>query len=276
MSDFSLIGGQAKQVAIGFDVSTTRGVAVTANASTNTVGSWAEIVSVANNTTGGALTVIITGIPAASTPAEHLVDIAIGDSGSEVVIASKLYFTDSYDANAKTKVDEWSLPIHIPQGVRISARTQSATGSRVCNVHGRLGIGGFKSQSNLARMTTLGEDTASSSGTLVAHGTNAYGTAVSLGTLANPVKGFFLAMGRDPASWTNGQIAVRVGLNATDNEIIFDGYLAKTFGGGEDMGTGVTPFVPVQIPSGEEIMVSVSATANNTDFDFDFIFYGVD
>lgn len=277
MGDFSLIGGSPRDIEYGFDATNVRGQSITAGAA-NVKGSYSDIVTAVNNTQGGSFLRVIVDTDRVADAAEFLLDIALGPA-TETIIVNNLYLCRCPTVAAASELYVYDIPINIPTGVRVSARIQSTTASALAFVYIKVMGKSFKGQSGLGVVTTYGADTASSSGTQVAHGTAGWGGSwveiTASTTLA--MKGFFVARGRVPASWANGTFAMRLavgGSGSEDSGIIYTADLAKSHAN-EGFGGGVSPFIPVSIPSGSRISIKVNAVANNTDFDFDFIVYGV-
>jgi hypothetical protein len=122
-ASFSNMEGAGGIDVLGFSSGSTLGTTITASGSTNTKGSYSELVAATSRDYMG---FFIGTTGASATTKHHLLDIAIGAAGSEVVILSNLYILTTAMWSA---VPTFFLPINIPAGTRISARVQSATAS---------------------------------------------------------------------------------------------------------------------------------------------------
>lgn len=98
---------------------------VTAAASTNTKGSWTQLIASTSNLGDTLRLECDIDVSGATTGA--LVDIAFGASGSEVVVIENL----AIGSWANTAIE---IPLKIPQGTRISARIQANVASRQATV----------------------------------------------------------------------------------------------------------------------------------------------
>lgn len=98
----------------------------------------------------------------------YLVDIAVGGAGSEVVIVPNILFDSS--RNIVGNMLNFTLPLNIPAGTRISARCQEVggTGTRQVQVTivGRSG-GSNYGPSDIGQATNYGAITASTNGVLI-------------------------------------------------------------------------------------------------------------
>ena len=99
-------------------------VALTSHASANTKASSYTEITAATTYHATRMMISITG--SGSVLRDHLVDIAVGAAGSEVVLFPNLIYSAGSDT-------EWScvydFPCDIPAGTRLSARTQCSTGN---------------------------------------------------------------------------------------------------------------------------------------------------
>lgn len=120
---FSQQEGVAGYDSIGFDSANGIGTAITSSVSTNTKGSYTQLVASTAKDYCGLLLVPDTN--QSGTATALLLDIAIGAGGSEQVIVPNFYQSSFND-----KVATSFVPINIPSGTRISARCQSATASQ--------------------------------------------------------------------------------------------------------------------------------------------------
>lgn len=136
------------------------GTNVTASSSVNTKGSYAQLISSTDYDSYGFFL-----IPANATDPNvattMLFDIAVGGSGSEVVVLSNIMLTTGTN-NSNGQVTAL-IPIFIPKGTRIAARCQSVISSQQINLTIlMLGGGSVAPWQTYAGAETLGADTANS------------------------------------------------------------------------------------------------------------------
>jgi hypothetical protein len=128
--DFVQMEGSASIDSYGFLTASSQGTAVTASATANAKGSYAQLTAATSyDLMGFALGFDTQG--AAPTNAYMFVDIAVGPAGSEQVICSNIPIM-SGSANPLTNTE--FIPIQIPAGTRIAARASSSTGSTVAGI----------------------------------------------------------------------------------------------------------------------------------------------
>jgi len=101
---------------------TSQGTVITASASTNTKGSWTELIS---STSRKTFAVVINLRRPGGTDHRYLFDIGTGVADSEVVLIGNL----GQEASTTNWMTVWHFPITIPPGTRIAARTQSHVAS---------------------------------------------------------------------------------------------------------------------------------------------------
>lgn len=155
----SLLKANGQVFQAGADTSVSEGTQVSSSGSSNTKGSFVQLISSTTYTFGGLL-IVLGG--ANTSGRGFLVDIAIGAAASEQVIIPNLYYYSQQDST----LCHAYVPIMIPQGSRISARCQSTTASNNVRVN-VIGVSG----EGLARdAVTYGADTANTTGTTVSSG----------------------------------------------------------------------------------------------------------
>jgi hypothetical protein len=161
----------------------------------------------------------------ASTNYRVLVDIAIGGAGSEQVIIPNLLAGNSAPSGS-TSVggSQYYFPICIPAGSRISATAQANTTAKTVHVAVYL----FQHQIPGAwygqRVTDYGTSTATSSGTSMSPGNNAYATDVSLtASTTNPIQ--YLQLGMDlltNTTLTSSRGLARISTGTTPDILVDD------------------------------------------------------
>lgn len=267
----------AKQIEHGFSVSTAMGVLVTCGAA-DTKGAWTEIVSASNNTENSD-NVAVELFPQHSINEAHrnyLVDVALGEAGSEHVIIANLGLIGTQAIGDEANGYIYNLPLKIPAGVRISVRGQSSLASSSFHALIRRLVGGYP---GFGKTITVGADTSDTSGvnaTVTSAGSwQAWVEMTS--SLSENIKGFVISRIKEDSSWTNGALAMQIGVGSAGNEVVIAGpYTMVTNGANETMTLPTTPFLPIPIASGERVSVRAAATdVAVTDFNFEYILYGV-
>lgn len=180
------------------------GTSITANASAHTKATSYTTLIASTTQDAWGITVMLTNTAVASTRTSTLVDIAIGAASSEVVIIANLIGGNaSATGGAQGWGHQYFFPIHIPAGVRLSARSQAFTGSDTVNVAIQLHHHYDPNVWYGSRVTTYGADTATSSGTSMSPGNNTYATDVNLSaSTTNPIR--YIQIGADLLTNTAG------------------------------------------------------------------------
>jgi len=254
---------------------TTGGGNITAAASANTKGSWGELVASTASRLSGLFVVIGNGN---GTARDFRIDFGIGGSGSEQVLVPDLLYSVASDLAPST----YFLPVRIPVGSRVSARSQSSTGSSTCNI-AVYGISqGFSGAPGFGQVTCYGiPGTDDSGGTEYDPGgsanTKASWTQVVSST-SQPIKQMLVVIGniRNNNQVARYQWAMDVGVGAALSETIVipdlwflcdtpsDGRVPAAFG----------PF-PCDIPAGTRLAVRAQCSGTDaTDRKFDVLIYG--
>lgn len=132
-TDYGLDGATGVLNSYGFSTSTSLGTVVTASASANTKGSWAQLTASTSTDIAGFFVTCDDQNTNSTTAITHLTDIGIGAGGSEIVVLSNLAFVNSFGMQPSVKGPYF---VNIPSGTRLAARTQcSATGSKTCGIY---------------------------------------------------------------------------------------------------------------------------------------------
>lgn len=131
---------------------------VTASATTNTKGAWAQLSAAVGFSVFG----VVISLGSRSVNTDMLVDIGTGGAGSEQVVISNILLTGNTSGSG---AKAFYFPLRIPNGTRVAARMQSATASATCDA----GIGFYGStflgMPSFDLFTTYGALTATSTGT---------------------------------------------------------------------------------------------------------------
>lgn len=149
MSDWLPSGGFPRTETWGASTATSSGTTLAANATANVYGSFSELIA----STGIFARRIMLEIADASGAGALAIDIAIGASGSEVVIAEAVHA--QMDGAGRNNAMSYVLPISVPAGVRVSARLKSEFGGRTVKVVAR-GVAGDDQVTSFQGMSYLG------------------------------------------------------------------------------------------------------------------------
>ncbi len=276
MSDFCLIGDNIELSNYGILSGSTDSIAVTANASANTLGSFAQIVaSTGDDINGFWLTICSDTI---SVNSDYLLNLAIGSASNEEIIVPNILYSLSGGSDLDF-LKKLFIPIEIPAGTRISAQIQSTTGSNVARVSIMAAPPFFTSPVMGQEVISIGENTGDSGGTQVDPGgtANTKGSYVQMtASLSDDIRAIMVLQGQ------------QANTNQRNNRVHFD--LAIGAGGSEeilipDMVTrvsateilnGMNDFVPIAIPAGTRIAIrSASSDNNSPDRLLDYVIYGL-
>lgn len=250
------------------------GFTVTSSATANTKGAYTQLVASTNFDASGLILVIDPQFE----DTHYLIDVAVGAAGSESVILSNYYSAGSLAVTTVPLL----LPLSIPAGTRISARSQDNFGSSASFVSGMVLGSGFFADSAWSSIDTYGAATGTSTGTSV----NAGATANTKGAWTQLVasttrahKGLMVAVGRTNASTAAAadygcSIDVGVGASGSEQVIIPDLVHAVTTAK-KNAGHNVTFPIPCDLPAGSRLAARMqSSTTNTTDRVLDVAVYG--
>lgn len=263
-------GGQAFESA-GAVAASSAGTTVAASASANTKGAWVEITA-ATARDAQALLVELSAVGAMA----GLVDVAVGASGSEVVIVANLIIQRRQTAGLSVL-----FPIPIPAGTRLALRLQSTVGSASITAKVLLVAQGIVSPPPLGLVTTYGAATADSGGTTVDPGgtanTDSAWTELSSGV--NPCRWLLLSFTEVSALFglsiaATWLVDVAVGAGGSEVELVADLLISGNPEG--DMFYPSPLLLPLTLPAGARL--SVRARCTNTDASdrrLDVIAYGI-
>ena len=242
------------------------------NATANTKGSYVTIFAA---TTFDATGLVVT-IRSSNASTDYLVDVAIGAASSEQIIAANLLISSCTGLSTA----HYILPLSIPAGVRISARSQAGGASKSLNVKMQL-IGGADSSVSFSRIETWGAATADSGGTSVDPGgiTNTKGAYSELvAASAFDVKRIYVAVGNQQnATRTTMLEALDIAIGAAASEQVIIPNLEVLQDATQDM---IFPQVygpfDIVIPGGTRVSArGMSQSADATDRLFDVVVYGI-
>jgi hypothetical protein len=195
-------------------------------------------------------------------------DIGIGASGSEVVVASNLMETAN---DSGYNVSNYCFPLSIKAGTRISARAQTSTSSsNTLFFQVILFDGAFTEIEGYAGVDALGFNSATTLGTAVATSSGAKGAYVQMAaSTARDYAGIMMAMDIQGGSgFYIADIDIAIGASGSEMIIIPDFYIWVNGGGSLTM-----PYAPVPIPKGTRI--AARALEANSGATIGITLYGV-
>ena len=162
MSDFSILGGHTNKVETSTLGATTNGINLDPNASAHTKGAWFELVA----STSFDWSHILLSLTDRSTTVS-IIDIGVGSSGNEEVLLQDILIDFAGDSGRRDG-QQVLLPIGIPEGTRISGRSQVGQGAGFGPGTYIQGISGSLSESSpLTRTTAEGINLGTTRGTAI-------------------------------------------------------------------------------------------------------------
>lgn len=232
-------------VDLASDPSQSSGVHVISSATTNTKGTWLQLI--AATPYDFELLVLGTKAPGANS---FSIDIGIGGAGSEVVLIPD-WMVGTGDQAAAHRVQ---FPVHIPAGTRISARCQSSASSGDLEIT----VQGFAGNAQgYAGVDCIGFVAATTAGLAVdlAGGTRfLFGSYTELiHTTTKDYAGVMLMMNGASGGGINQSWlwCLAIGASGSEVEIISNVWMNM------DNGAGLAfyPFVPLKIPAGTRLSI---------------------
>jgi hypothetical protein len=196
------------------------GITVTANTTTHQKGAYSTVVANTQYVSYG-ITVGFGGVQtSATTNTRMLVDIAVGDAGSEqVVIPNLMAGTAGLKNNSASQPQWYHFPIVVPRNVRISARAQASISGDTVIVDAVLYHSAFPGKWYGSRVTAYTANTTGSTGLAHTAGTTDYAATTQLtASTTNPIK--YMQVGHDLGTDTTAnsqrrQLRIAVG-NSTN------------------------------------------------------------
>jgi hypothetical protein len=233
------------------DSGTTDSVPVTGGAA-NTKGSYV-VVGTTTADTSFAL-VKVSGFANVST--RGLMDIAVGATGSETIVANNLCIGSPSNNNQA----QWGIPLVIPKSTQINARCQTSTATDNMHVVVYTFDGAFTQMEGAGGLDSIGADLSNSRGTLVDAGAvaNTKGAyAVLTASSARDYMGFFFTVDQgSQTGWNFQNFLIDVAIGATGSEkIIFPEFYVKAVGSLVSNGffSVTSHFIAVAVPAGTQI-----------------------
>lgn len=230
---------------------------ITASGSTNTKGSWFQLTaSTPQDCDGLRIEISCAG----STLQDSLIDVAVGASGSEVVIFGNLPYGATTNGGVGAVFD---LPIPIATGTRIAARVQSTTASGSRRIACRLI---YLSRSRSSVVSILGVNTADSGSTGIDPGGTANTKSAWVQLVASTtytMRRLFVFAGAQNHSTLAAQWDVDIAIGGSGSEIVVVDHIHFCAG----ISAGLDPSfreVWVEIPAGSRIAVRASCNITAT------------
>lgn len=290
MSDWALSSGFRAET-FGTLGALPSGTTVTSGATAHTKGPWTQIAAA----TSFDAAAILLQIDLQYQDTLYLIDIGIGGSGSEQVIIPNLMMSQSAPVfNALV------IPINIPAGSRIAARSQDNFGSSTSYVAVTLLAGGWANPTPLNTVTAYGPNTATSNGVIADAGATANTKGVwaqITASTTSAIKALMLSGSRaapGTAITNTYDQLVDIGVggagseqiilpNLRFNASVMTGGVVTPYTAGSATLTGLgtlfprwIPPIPCDIPAGVRLAVrQQSTTTNATDRTSAYAIYGL-
>lgn len=245
---------------------------LTSSSSANTKGAYAELVASTTFACSGFMIIIIN-----AHADDHLIDLAIGAAASEQIILSNLVAGVGSLGDSLTNE---IIPVSIPAGTRLSARSQSTGTSRVISFSVLLFAEGALSFGGLTNIETMGASTTDSGGVSVDPGAvintkGAYSQIIA--ATVRPTYWLVVAIGnQDNQVRLDAQWLIDIAIGAAASEQIFWPDMPTIARAGTDMVMPCIWAIPMSIPAGSRIAVRAQCSINDaSDRLFDVACYGV-
>jgi hypothetical protein len=241
-----------REEAVGAATGTSNGTNVTCNASANTKGNYAPLIT----STAFPSSLMVLAFDTPSSARSYLVDIAIGAASSEQVLISNLLVSVPSSNPAWGAVG--IFPLAIPAGTRIAARAQSTTGSSQIRVSCHLFAGGFGIPPHGAIIDTYGVDTTDSGGTSIDPGGSSHtkGSYVEItGATTRPHRYLAVLFGSQVNGvMTTGTWLFDIAIGGAGSEVvILNNLVVNATSQADGVHPAMYPLLPVNIPAGTRI-----------------------
>ncbi len=225
--------------------------AVTPSATANTKGNWAQLTA---STANDACMIVVLVEDDNGGAINYSIDIGVGAGGSEKILVADLMI--STNANSQPVSNFYMLPVQIPSGTRVAARTQASGASQAAiNVAVYIADGAFTQLEGAAGVDTIGFTAATTSGTAVTSGNAVKGSYAQLSaSTAKDYVGLMFAMDYQGSSVIHNQswlADIAVGAGGSENIIIPNYYMRSNTQ--SIFNPSTSEYFPIQIPSGTAI-----------------------
>ena len=229
-----------------------QGTTVTASSTANSKGSWVSLIDPTSGPSYG-ICVRVQEVHASATVANLLLDIGYGPTGggNEVVLLPDLGCGAAADHTTAIGGKDFFFPVYVPAGVRVSARAAASTASDTALVQIHL----LKRSLWPVRggpVSAYGVVAASSRGTSITPGTNAFGswTLLQAGPLNRPHTLWYCAMDgqADTTMIDNRHHLVQLGIGPDSSNVtpIFQGHGTEE---GSECVDAIIPVMPQYAPT---------------------------
>lgn len=254
--------GSNRITTVGEATGDSSGVTLTANATQNVKGSYAEIV--ASTPFDSCALYVILARPSANL--DYLIDIAIGAGGSEKIIVENLLISGKIDDTTMDLL----IPFNLPAGTRLSARCQCgpSAGSGTIDIAVSLFGRAILQSHGLSCCTTYGAATGSSGATGIDPG----GTANTKGSYAEiedatakPIRQLIVQVGdRANNIMTTATWLLDIAIGAAGSEVVLIPDLLLVASTGNDtILPGVLGPFPVWVPAGSRLAARAQCSIND-------------
>ena len=241
---------------LGASLSTTMGTPITAGSTANTKGAFATIIAA---TPTDCCMLVLSFREYTDSTVQTAVDIAIGPAGSEVVFIPNFVLGVASNLLMSSIV----LPLNLPAGTRISARSQSSKAGQVCNLSITTFDGALVSADGNAGVDALGFNPATSGGTQITPANNAKGSFIQLAaaTPRDYVGLFYCIDFNNMSNFSNGRtyfFDIAIGPAGSEQVIVPNIQFDQ-----QGVGTGIGLYLPIQVPAGTRISARAQALFND-------------
>lgn len=239
------------------------GTTVSANASANTKGSYATLGTASFAYDGFFL--FLLGPASGSNVAQNLVDIAVNNGGSDQVVVENFYSGAPTSSSVAQSAGGTFIPVRIPSGAIVKARSQATTGSVNLSVH----IVGFQGAAGLSKgfrkLACLADLTNSNvSNTLTLSGTSLTGYTQIAASTSIAAAGLILALDERSTSSmsTTAHSLWDVAMGGAGSEVVVLPKIGIYLNSASRF-LPIGPF-PVDIPAGKRLAVRAQTDVADT------------
>lgn len=218
--------------------------------SAHTKGSWVSL----GTATRDAAAVLFCNTSALNSGQKGVADLGIGASQS--VVINNLFSSDGANgAAASLNISSIFLPINIPAGTQLYARSQGPSGSQTYRAQAILFDGGFSAFDGYAGVDCLGFNSASTTGTTVTAGTSgAKGSyAQIIAATQRDYAAIWIGTSTASAVTTVGMVDVAIGAAGSEQVIIPNMAVNQISSCG--VSPGGMPMFPIRIPAGTRLAI---------------------
>lgn len=255
MADFGNSYGTPNTESWGVNSSGASGGTTVSSTTEHTYGSWAQLKAAS----GIEATHLIVGIADPNGGSDIVVDIGIGGAGSEVVVAEALAVRG--EGSLRNSGVDYSIPLRIPAGSRVSARMKGSAASRNCQVSVRA-IAGPSPYSSFEKMEFVGSAAFATTG----YTNNAKGAwSQMVASIPNDLKALHLLWANvDTSSGQSSAALMDFGFGVAGSEIVLVQDLHATAQGSTAGVIYHNAFVPIGLPAGTRLAMRGQVSAGSS------------